>query len=226
MKYLKPLLLLFIFSPAITSAQNKELINSGELIKKCAALYDSSKYKEALPLLEKVNRSDTNYVWSLYEKSIDLEADHQDSAAIKCCQEALSRNEQREYEPDLYNTYGNVLNDLGQYEKAIRVFDLAIAKYPAYSLLYFNKGIVYMAQKRPADAEPWFQKALMINPYMYSAHYQLGLAALQQGKIVPAFLSFIGYLLVNPSGKYFSNSISYLSQISKGTDEILDYKSK
>jgi len=92
--------------------------------------------------------------------------------------------------------------------------------------LYFNKGVVQLSSKRYTDAEALFQKALMINPYMYSAHYQLGLAALRQGKIIPAYLCFIGYLLVNPSGRYSANAINLLSQMSKGTDEILDYKNK
>ena len=226
MKYLIFILLIPVTFPKITSAQKIELINSAEVIKKCAMLYDSGQYKSALTELKKVNRSDTNYVWSLYEKSIDCEADSQYNQAIKYCQEGLSLNEQREYEPELYNTYGNTLDDMGQPEKAIKVFDLAISKYPAYSLLYFNKGIALLALKRSNDAEIMFKKTLMINPYMYSAHYQLGIAALQQGKIIPSFLSLIGYLLVNPSGKYWSKSIKLLDQISKSTDEILEYKNK
>jgi antitoxin component YwqK of YwqJK toxin-antitoxin module/Tfp pilus assembly protein PilF len=226
MKHLKFLVLSLILFAKISIAQKTGLVNSGELIKHCGELYDSAKYKEALPLLNTVSRSDTNYVWSQYEKSINLEADSQYSEAVKCCQQALALKEQRDYEPDLYNTYGNSLMDMAQYDKALQVFDSAIVKYPAYSLLYFNKGVCYLAMKRPADAEVWFQKSLLINPYMYSAHYQLGLAALQQGKIVPAFLSFIGYLLVNPSGKYWSESVTYLSKIARSTDDILDVKNK
>src|ERR1700679_1471528 len=53
------------------------------------------------------------------------------------------------------------------------------------------------------------------NKPLYSAHYQLGLTALKQGKIVQAFLSFVAYLLMYPEGKYESRSISVLSEISK-----------
>ncbi len=220
-----PFLIAVVFLKT-SSAQKIELINSGELIKHAAMLYDSGKYKDGLLELNKVSRSDTNYVWSIYEKAIDCEADSQFSQAIKYCEEGLSLKEQREYGPDIYNTYGNTLNDMGQADKAVKVFDSAIARYPAYSLLYFNKGIVLMALKRPGDAELWFQKALLINPYMYSAHYQLGLVALQQGKIIPAFLCFIGYLLANPEGKYMSMSIKMLDEISKSTDDILEFKNK
>ncbi|MFC0518713.1 hypothetical protein ACFFGT_31150 [Mucilaginibacter angelicae] len=225
MKYFLSFLLLLVLSKT-SLAQKVELINSGELINKAITLYDSSQHKTALKLLSKVNRSDTNYVRAVYEKAINCEADSQFTQAIKYCQEGLALKEQREFEPDFYNSYGNTLNDMKQPENAIRVFDIAIAKYPAYSLLYFNKGIALIALKRYADAEAQFQKTLLINPYMYSAHYQLGIAALQQGKIIPAFLSFTGYLLVNPQGKYWSKSINLLDKITKSTDDVLEMKNK
>jgi len=226
MKVFKFLSVILSVLPLIVSAQKIQLVNSGEVIKKALVLYDSAKYKTALTQLEVVSRSDTNYVYSLYAKAITCEADSQYHQAIKYCQEGLALKEQRDYEPDLYNTYGNVLNAMGKHDEAIKVFDAAIAKYPAYSYLYYNKGVAYLESYRPADAELLFQKTLLINPYMYSAHFQLSIAALRQGKIVPGFLGLIGYLLVNPEGKYWSNSIKILSAISHGTDEIMEYKNK
>ena len=225
MKCVKLLPLLLVLCPYLSKAQKFELINSGDVLKKCAALYDSGQYKQALAL-NKINRSDTNYVHAVYEKAISCEADSQYNEAIKYCVEALALKEQREWEPELYNTYGNTLEDLAQYDKARQVFDQAIAKYPSYAVLYFNKGIAYTGEKKWADAEVWFKKALLINPYMYSAHYQLGLAALNQGKLVPAFLSFLGYLTVNPEGKYWQKSLKYINSISRATDEIADLKNK
>jgi len=225
MKYIKLLLVLLVLYPKLSSAQKFELVNSGDVIKQCAALYDSGKYKKAIEL-NKINRSDTNYVWSLYIKAICFEADSQYSEAVKYAVEGLALKEQRDWEPDLYNTYGNALQKLKQYDKSRQVFDEAITKYPAYALLYYNKGVTFMAEKRWAEAETWFKKALLINPYTYDAHYQLGLAALNQGKVIPAYLSFIGYLLMTPSGTYWSKSIHYLNEISRATDEVMDAKNK
>jgi len=224
MRYLIFLLLITITIPKLSSAQKAGLINSGELIKKATTLYDSGKYKDALVNLEMISRSDTNYVLCLYRKALSCEADSQYTRAIKYCQEGLALKEQREIEPDLYNTYGNSLDEFGQPENAIKVFDLAITKYPSSSLFYFNKGIALMTLKRFKDAELLFQKSLLINPYMYSAHYQLGLAALQQGKIIPAYMSMIAYLLVNPEGRYWSKSINALDRISKSADDIVQIK--
>jgi antitoxin component YwqK of YwqJK toxin-antitoxin module len=224
MRYLNFLAPVLIAFSQFSSAQTTAPINSGEVIKHAAALYDSAKYHDGLKLLDGVNRSDTNYVWSLYERAIDYEADSDYTKAIACCKEGLALNEQREYEPELYNTYGNTLLDLNKPEEALKIFDKAIAKYPAYSLFYFNKGVGYMAMKQYAEAEKVFQQTLLVNPYQYSAHFQLGLAALQQGKIVPAYLCFTGYLVMNPSGKYLSQCIKMLDAISKNTDEIANIK--
>jgi uncharacterized protein len=208
-----------------TIAQKIELINSGEVIKKAIVLNDSGQYKQALIEYNKISRNDTNYVRALYEKALTCEADSQYNQAIKYCQEALTLKDQREYEPDIYNIYGNSLHGKGLVEQAVKVFDIGIAKYPSYSLLYFNKGVTLMESK-PREAELLFQKALLINPYMNSAHYQLASVALKQGKIVPGFLGLLGYLMVNPEGKYWSKSIALLASISKGADEIMDLKNK
>ncbi len=208
------------------SAQKIELINSGELLKQGMMAHDSGQYKKALSIYNRISRSDTNYVWSLYERAMTCEVDSQYKQAIRYCEEAFSLHEQREYIPDLYNVYGNSLHADGQAEKAIKVFDKAIALYPASALLYFNKGVILLDEKRYPEAEAVFQKAILINPYMYSAHYQLGLAAIRQGKIIPAYLCFTGYLMVNPSGKYWSKSINGLNQISRATDEVLGLKEK
>jgi antitoxin component YwqK of YwqJK toxin-antitoxin module/Tfp pilus assembly protein PilF len=227
MKHLSRLLAiaLLITLSKTTYAQKIELINSGELIKKGTILSDSGQYKQALAVYNKISRNDTNYVRAVYEKAVTCEADSQYKQALQYCREALQLKEQREYEPDIYNTYGNVLNDMGQNDQALKIFDFAISKYPSYSLLYFNKGITLLSTK-PHDAELMFQKALLINPYMYSAHYQLANAALKQGKIIPCFISLLGYLVTNPEGKYWSKSITTLAAISKSTDEILAFKTK
>ena len=226
MKYPTLFLLTLIVSVRISSAQKIELSDSREIIKQGAVLNDSGQYKKALLEYNKVNRSDTNYVWSLYERALTCEADSQYTQAIKYCREGLALKEQREEEPDLYNVYGNSLNDLGQHEQALKLFDTAIIKYPSYALLYFNKGITLMALNRLHDAELLFQQTLLISPYMYSAHYQLGLVALKQGEIVPSFLCFMGYLLMNPEGKYAGKAIKLLSEIANNADDIATLKDK
>ncbi|MBL4678589.1 MAG: tetratricopeptide repeat protein [Mucilaginibacter sp.] len=209
-----------------TFAQKTGLINSGEILTKGAKLHDSTQYKQALKLYDQITRNDTNYVRSLYERALTCEADSQFIKAIDYCKEALALKDKREFEPDIYAVYGSTLIDMHKYDEGIKVSDMGIAKYPQKANLYFNKALALSAQGRMPEAEAIFQKTLLINPYLYSAHYWLAYVAVKQGKIVPAFLSCVAYLLMNPDGRYFQNSLNVLNAISKSTDEILGFKNK
>ncbi|PWT70734.1 MAG: hypothetical protein C5B59_20235 [Bacteroidetes bacterium] len=225
MKYWSLLVTVFITS-SVALAQKSQLINSRELIEHGTQLHDSGEYKKAIAIYDQIDRNDTNYAWSVYEKALSCSADSQYNEAIKYCEEGLSLHSDNDHEAELYNQYGSVLNAVGQSEKSLTIFDSAIVKYPSFSLLYFNKGITYVTMDRYKEAEELFKQTLIINPYMYSAHFYLGISALHQGKIVQAYLSFIGYLLITPEGKYSSKAIKLLDEIANAKDEILEYKNK
>src|SRR5260221_14467073 len=74
----------------ISAQENNPLINSGEIITQAVKLHDEGKYKEALELYKKINRSDTNYVRALYEAALSYNADSQFNAAMQMCKMALA----------------------------------------------------------------------------------------------------------------------------------------
>ncbi len=160
----------------------------------------------------------------MLRKAIICYADSQFNEGVKICQQALQVKTIHEFEHDIYNAYGIILLEMKNYDEAIKIFDTGIAKFPAHGILYFNKGVAYLRLEKYDLAETWFKKTLLINPYLYGAHYHLALAALAQGKIVPSYMSYMSYLLFSPKGKYAGKSINMLQQISVGTDEILGYK--
>ena len=217
------LLFFTIIHSPIQSQEKNLLINSGEIIATALKLHDEGKYKEAITEYKKVTRSDTNYVWALYELSLSLSADSQHNEAIRYTQEALQLPNGREHEPGLYTQYASLIDITGNPERSLQIFDSAIAKYPAYSPLYLNKGITLMKMKRLEEAEKIFQQALLIDPYAASTHYRLGQVAIQQGKIIPAFLSFTAYMMISPAGAHHRNAIILLGSISKNSDEIHEY---
>jgi antitoxin component YwqK of YwqJK toxin-antitoxin module/tetratricopeptide (TPR) repeat protein len=210
----------------MANAQENSLINSRELISQAIQLHDSGEYKKAIEIFNRIDRNDTNYVWSLYERALSCEADSQFERGLVYCKEALGLKAQREQEPDLYVEYGDLLSDLKKYPEALAVYDEGLKKYPSCSLLYFNKGLVFINQEQYAVAEQLFKQTLLINPYLYSAHFFLGIAALKQGKIIPGMLSLTGYLLVNPEGKYWARVVNVLDVIANSKDEIQEYKKK
>jgi len=217
-------LILPVVFPTLLTAQDKRTFTpSGQIIQKGTELHDKGQYKDAIALYQGVSRSDTNYVWALYEMAMSMTADSQFAKAKEIYQLALSLPQDREREPDLYNSYGSLLDDMDEKDAAIRVFDTAIRKYPNNGQLYLNKGLVLIRQKKYAESEAVLKQGLLVDPYSYSSHYLLGVAALYQGKVIPSFLSFIGYLMVSPEGRYQKMTINLLTVISKNKEDLAEY---
>lgn len=219
------LLLVLPFQYA-SSQENNPLINSSEVINEGIKLHDDGKYKQAIEKYQKVSPSDTNYVWALYEMSYSFYADSQFTKAKQTCELALGLKTEREREPELYTTYGNILDDLGEKERAIKVFDSGLQKYPAYSQLYLNKAVLLMSQQKYKEAEEILKTGLLIDPYNYSMHFRLGQTAINQGKVVQSYLSFIAYLMMTPGGRYKTSCIQLLKSISHAENDILEFAGK
>src|SRR5438105_6321922 len=135
-KRLCVLFLLYFSIQAAKAQENNLLINSAEFINNGIKLHDAKKYKDAIEVYSKISRADTNYVWALYEMALSYTADSQYNRAIKYCEEALSMTTEREREPELYTQYGSLLDETGEQEKSLEIFNAAISKYPAYASLY------------------------------------------------------------------------------------------
>ncbi|HET9055961.1 MAG TPA: tetratricopeptide repeat protein [Chitinophagaceae bacterium] len=207
----------------ILAQQNNPLINSGETIKEGIKLSDEGKYKEAIDYFIKVSPSDTNYVWALYEIAYASQSDSQYVVAKEYCEKALSLDEDPERLPALLTLYANTIDILGNEEEALKIYDSALQKFPAYSPLYLNKGVTLMSLKKYKEAEEVLKTSLLIDPYNYSAHFRLGQAAINQGKIIQAFLSFIAYQMMVPGGRYQSSSITLMRVISKNETDLQEY---
>jgi antitoxin component YwqK of YwqJK toxin-antitoxin module/Tfp pilus assembly protein PilF len=202
----------------LSSQENNPLINSAEYIKKGVEFHDQGKYKEAIAAYKKIDKSDTNYHQAVYELAYSLSADSQFTEALKMVSVGLQKP--NSYWPQLYTLYGNLLDEEGQSEKALRVYDTAIALYPTFTSSRLNKGTTYLQLKKYGEAEAIFKECILINPYEISAHYKLGVSAMAQGKVIEAFLSYINYMLLQPGGKFQQDCIAQIGKICKNTDSI------
>lgn len=218
-------IVLFLTITCGTFAQNKNpLINSGEVIAKGISLHDAKDYKGAIDEYVKVNRSDTNYAEALYELSYSCYADSQLERSAEYAKLGMSLF------PVKYSQFSmqaaNSLDDLGKDDEAITLYDSALKRNTNQSLLYFNRGLVKYRQEKFEEAKRDFQQCLLINPYYQSAHYFIAKTYMLQGNLVPAMLAFKTYLLIAPDGRYFTNTITALADISKGADNVLEYVKK
>src|SRR6476646_2728103 len=136
------LILLVTHCSLLTAQEKRSFTASGDIIRNGIEFHDKGQYKDAIALYKNVAHTDTNYVWALYEMALSYATDSQYTKAKEYYELGLSLREDRSREPDIYNNYGSLLDDMGNREEAIRVLDTAIKKYPAYAQLYLNKGLV------------------------------------------------------------------------------------
>jgi antitoxin component YwqK of YwqJK toxin-antitoxin module/Tfp pilus assembly protein PilF len=210
-----------------TNAQQRATrINSGEIMQKGVQLHDDGKYKEALAEYDKIPVGDSNYVWALYESALSCSADSQFARGIAYCEKGLADRSDPERDPEMLLLYGSLLDYNEQPERALQVFDSALQVYPAFVNLYNSKGTTLLRLKRYAEAEKVLQQGALINPYSANLHHKLGLAAVNQGKVVPAFLCMMACLTIEPGSRYYKEAINVLSEISKSTDNIMDLVDK
>jgi len=193
----------------VFSQENIPLVNSGDILKKAVKLHDDAKYKEALALYAQVPKSDTNYNTVLYEMALTAYADSSFEVSRKYALEGLKLFPYQDSK--FYGILANALDELGKPDESIAVYDTILAKYPNQYSAWFNKGIVYYKQKKYKEATASFQRTILINSYYTSAHYFLGKIEMEQGNLPQAMLSFTTNLLINPSNKYASTIIGYLS---------------
>lgn len=215
-------LLAGLFLSIHVQAQNFQPINSGEVINNGVSLHDKGKYKEAIALYRQVPRNDTNYAQAQYELALTLTADSNFNEALTICEKGIQLDNIT-YESSFRILYGSILDDLGEQNRAIQVYDSALVKYPQMQNLLLNKAVTLMRMKKYDEAETMLKDLITRNPFYSSAQYRLGLCELNKGQIVPAMMCFFTYLLNNPSGNYSSHVIKLIDNISKSTDMIMDY---
>lgn len=223
----KPILL-FAFLQLLCHSvfsQDNQRINSGELIEQAIKLHDDAQYKEAIAIYRKISHNDTNYCRALYEMSLSCSADSNYSGALAACEEGLKQFS-RDYELDLMVSYANVLDDMGDSVRALRIYDSALTKYPGAQGLMLNKATTLLRMDKVKEAKDICEALLLKNPFYASAHYRMAICALRESRPVPAMMSLFTYLMIAPQGRYMSSAIRYLSNISSGSDDIVNLVSE
>lgn len=87
----------------------------------------------------------------------------------------------------------------GQREKALEIYDRAIAVDPERAEAYFSKGLLLTNLKRYEQAEVAFQAGLKVAPNSPLAHYYLGRLALERREPAQAITAFERAIEANPS---------------------------
>jgi tetratricopeptide (TPR) repeat protein len=99
---------------------------------------------------------------------------------------------------DMWNSRGNVLDDLGRYSKAVVSYDTAIAINPKLYEVWNNRGIVLRKLGRYADAVASYDKAISLNPDDADVWNSRGYALNEFGQHADAVASYDKAISLNP----------------------------
>jgi Flp pilus assembly protein TadD len=79
----------------------------------------------------------------------------------------------------------------------------------------YNQGVILWNAGKIADAKKQFEAAVAANPSHAEAHYQLGMALVNEGNLNGAATEFENYLKLAPSGPNAATAKGILSTIKK-----------
>jgi tetratricopeptide (TPR) repeat protein len=121
---------------------------------------------------------------------------------------------------EAYNGLANLYNAQKKFDQAAEASAQAAklgaaAPGGASASTVFNQGVIAWNASRIDDAKKAFEEAVKLDPKLAEAHYWLGMANLNQGKMPEAAASFEQYLKLDAAGKYAEQAKGILGQIKK-----------
>lgn len=138
-------------------------------------------------------------------------------------EDLMSATKEPERNAEYWMTFGQLAEQVGDYEAAIEHYTQAYSLEPAREeVAYFvnnNLGYSLLQLGQPIDAEPYLRRAIEIDPKRYNAHKNLGLSLQGQGKHIEAAWSLVNSALAYPLD---GRALDHLTSLISETPELLD----
>lgn len=207
MKYIYLTLLLIVVTISTSQISIAQEVYDYEAFTKEASEYiEKEDYESAIKIYDKVHKLDPNYPEALgYKAELLNELERIDEAAELL--EELYKNDFFDRDPELYITYGSILDSKKEYEKSEEVYTQGEEKYPRYSYLLFNKAVMYYNSDQTQKCVDYLKKSITINPDLIRAHYLLGAIAFENGRLAEGFMASLAYLVNNPTDNFSTKAI-------------------
>ncbi|MFT5723227.1 MAG: antitoxin component YwqK of YwqJK toxin-antitoxin module [Bacteroidia bacterium] len=218
-------LLTLVCSTGTVSGQNYSVQNSLDFLVDGINLHYKKSYKSAIREFDKVHRNDTNYAFSLYEKSLSQLKVEDYEGCIESCIKGLEQNS-NVFEVSLYTNYGTAYSELEDYDKAIEIYDSALSKYPRNASLKFNKATAVLRAKRYKEGMELLYENVRQNPHHANTHLTLAKICRDLDLHSQALLSYMTYCVMKDAGGeamgQIQNIDNYLSGDLMGEGEYAD----
>ena len=170
------------------------------LIKEGIELHDKGDYAAAIKKYDEALQIDKNDYDANYEKSLSCLYSKRYDDCITISKYLIDKHAANDALPGVYSNYGSALDDKGEGEAAIKVFDEGIKKFPAAYLIHYNKGLTCSRLEKWDDALVSFFNTMKIKPTHAGSLYYTSLSLDKTNKVA-ALLSGLTFLAAEPEGK-------------------------
>lgn len=204
------------------SQEQYKKTDTKEIIRNGIKLNDEKKYAEAIAEFKKVPRNDSNFILASIERINTYISNDQNAEAITLCDELLKQK--NDYTPNALLFKANALDNLNKNDESEKIYMRGAKDYPVNCMFLYELGVSKFKQKKYAEAQNLFIKAIKINPGYAPNHFQMGNLALIQGKYIPAMLAYQYYLISDNSSKRAYKVVDVMESLAKvelGTDSVI-----
>jgi tetratricopeptide (TPR) repeat protein len=196
---------------------NEETEKLNALFTEASAAFEAKDYDLAI---EKVNGmiASVENCDVCYDLLGDVNVAKEDLAAAETAY--LKSIEIKPDKPAPYNSLASIYNTQRKFDeaaamsaKASEVSGTDPATGGGDASASYNQGISLWNASKPAEAEAAFKRATELDPTMADAHYWLGMAAFNQGKLKEAKVPLETYLKLDPEGENAATAKALLASI-------------
>lgn len=124
--------------------------------------------------------------------------------------------------PDPYAALASLYNQQKKFDQAAEMSKKATelsgtggAAGGANASVVFNQGIIFWNQSKIAEAKAQFEQAIKLDEKFADAHYWLGMALVNEGKLPEAVASFEKYVALAPTGQHAETAKGIIKSIKK-----------
>lgn len=226
MKTITTFLAMAVFCLSAIFAQTTNESRARELIGEAVQLMDNGKIEESLKLLAQAEKLDPGNPTVAYETGYAYMLQKDFDLAIKTFAKLSKKRTARDID---YAMWGNCLDMNGEPDKALKVYDKGLKKFPLSGKLYTEKGIMLMnAQEYEAAVQSW-ETGIHLDPDYPSNYYWASRLYAQTPERVWALIYgevFINLEKESPRGDEISKLMfeTYQKSINKTSDTSVSFE--
>jgi tetratricopeptide (TPR) repeat protein len=218
MKNLLAAIILSGLQISVFSQSNQEI--ASQKLEKAIEIMDKGNSDVAIELLKEAKQLDPdNFIYD-YETGFAYYLKKDLKTAIKIFKQTFDYPNVTD---QAYQMAGNLTDESGSPQKALKIYDEGIKKFPNSGRLYLEKGTVYLIQKKYNEALSFYERGIKADPTFPSNYYRAALLYFSSDEKVWAMI--YGEMLMNLERNTKRTAEvskllydTYKSQIKIGTD--------